>query len=61
VFSGVLEHLGRLVDLDRMLGGLVTVPTAVTATTAAKGIETVICLRHTIQLLAPIVQVHAAY
>jgi hypothetical protein len=35
--------------------GLVTIPKSVTSTTAAKGIETIICLRHTLQLLAPIV------
>ncbi|KAG5192158.1 muts protein 4 [Tribonema minus] len=56
VFAGTLEHLSRFADLDRMLSGLVTVPKAVTPQTAAKGIETVICLRHTVQLLAPIVE-----
>ncbi|CAM9603702.1 unnamed protein product [Ectocarpus sp. 4 AP-2014] len=56
VFNSTLKVLGEFTDLDRMLSDLVTVPKQVTPVTAGRSIATLICLRHTLRLMAPLVQ-----
>eukprot|EP00904_Undaria_pinnatifida_P001084 jgi/Undpi1/10977/HiC_scaffold_30.g13278.m1 len=54
VFTSTLKILGSLMDLDRMLSDLVTVPKQVTPVTAGRSIATLICLRHTLRLMEPL-------